>query len=510
MWCIFFTEYWKHQETDLAIRWGVQNVSRIEHKRREFRAQKEITDPVTGEKVAFFSATDRFYRQLLQLPFAIAVALVLGSLIATCFGIEIFITEVYNGPLKWILVFLPTGILTTVLPILVNIMHTFATQLNEFENYETQSSYDFALTQKIFVINFITSYLPVFLTAFVYVPFASVIVPYLDVFSLTVRPFAEHEGQLKTPEAGRFEINPDRLRKQVIYFTVTAQIVGAVTELIVPYVKRKAFAKVKEIQSEIALKKGGAAPDPSEYDAPEEAAFLQRVRNEVELDVYDVTVDLREMVLQFGYLSLFSVVWPLTGVSFLVNNWFELRADAMKICSEMRRPTPFRAESIGPWLGSLMFLTWMGSITEAAMCYMFSNDGIGPDGSPKGIAAWALLLSIFLSEHVFLSVRWAIRLVISKLDSPGRQKERKERYNIRQKYFEESLIALDKISPTGDTREEKISRKSLEDDQRDLSLKTATVEDKFWLRQRGWKETARVGTTMIERVAPDDDEKKTQ
>jgi anoctamin-10 len=104
LWCIVFTEYWKHQEEDLAIRWGVRNVSRIEHLRREFKAEKEVVDPVTGEKTKFFSATRRLYRQLLQVPFAIAVAIVLGSLIATCFGIEIFISEIYNGPLKWILV----------------------------------------------------------------------------------------------------------------------------------------------------------------------------------------------------------------------------------------------------------------------------------------------------------------------------------------------------------------------------------------------------------------------
>ena len=393
------------------------------------------------------------------------------------------------------------------LPILVNIMHTFATHLNDFENYETQSSYDYALTQKIFVINFITSYLPVFLTAFVYVPFATVIVPYLDIFSLTVRPFAEHEGQMKTPTQGTFIINPDRLRKQMIYFTVTAQIVNLGTELIVPYLKRKGFAKVKEIQSERALKRGGAAPDPSEHDLPEEAAFLARVREEAQLGVYDVTTDLREMVLQFGYLSLFSVVWPLTGCSFLANNWLELRADAMKICVDMQRPTPFRAESIGPWLDSVMFLTWAGAMTESALCYMFSNDGVGPDGSPKGIRVWALLLTIILSEHVFLSVRWAIRVAISKLDSAGKQKERRERYIMRRKYFEESLSRLDKLP--GD---EQITGQSLEEDQRDSSLEETTIEDKFWLRQRGWRETASVGKTMIEGTVPEVDakDKKTQ
>jgi anoctamin-10 len=119
LWCIIFVEYWKHQEVDLAVRWGVRNVSHIEHKRKEFRHEFETTDPITGEKIQVFPATTRLQRQLLQLPFAVACVLILGSLIATCFGIEIFISEVYDGPLKSILVSLtgfhrPVTILTVV------------------------------------------------------------------------------------------------------------------------------------------------------------------------------------------------------------------------------------------------------------------------------------------------------------------------------------------------------------------------------------------------------------
>jgi anoctamin-10 len=104
MWCTVFTEYWKQQETDLGVRWGVKGVSNIEVRKREFEPEKQITDPVTGEKVGFFPASKRFQRQLLQIPFALVAAVSLGVVIATCFGIEVFISEVYNGPLKSVLV----------------------------------------------------------------------------------------------------------------------------------------------------------------------------------------------------------------------------------------------------------------------------------------------------------------------------------------------------------------------------------------------------------------------
>lgn len=376
----------------------------------------------------------------------------------------------------------------------------FATRLTNYENYETHGAYETALTQKVFVMNFITSYLPIFLTAFVYVPFGNIIVPYLDVFSLTVKPFAENEKQLKAPEAGQFTINPDRLRKQVFYFTVTAQIVNLGMELIVPYLKRLGFSKYKEMQSERAAKNGGPPPSSTMNDPPEDAAFLKRVREDAERDVYDVTTDLREMVLQFGYLSLFSVVWPLTAVSFVINDWLELRADAIKICVEMQRPTPWRADTIGPWLDSLSFLTWLGSLTTSALVYMFSNDGLGPDGHPANIKAWALLFTILLSEHLFFLFRWGVRVVISKLDSPGLQKERRERFLVRKQYFEENLSQIEKLPKMVDAGE-KITRESLEEDARRSSLRDSSVEEKFWSRQKGWRETVKVGTGFIQRAA---------
>jgi anoctamin-10 len=194
-------------------------------------------------------------------------------------------------------VFIPTGLLTTLVPTITTLLTSVASRLTEYENYETDSGYEVAMTQKIFVLNFITSYLPIFLTAFVYVPFAGYIVPYLDVFSLTVKAFAENEQQMQAPKAG-FEINPARLRKQVIYFTVTAQVVNFAMETVVPWFKRRAARKYREMQIERAAKKGGAAPAPGANDLPEEHEFLKRVRNEAELDEYDVTSDLREMCMQ--------------------------------------------------------------------------------------------------------------------------------------------------------------------------------------------------------------------
>jgi len=104
LWSVIFFEHWKMKEVDLAVRWGVRGVSKIQHPRPQFQWEREAQDPVTGEIVKVYSPFKRLARQLLTIPFALACVVVLGGLIISCFSIEIFITEIYTGPFKQYLV----------------------------------------------------------------------------------------------------------------------------------------------------------------------------------------------------------------------------------------------------------------------------------------------------------------------------------------------------------------------------------------------------------------------
>ncbi|KAK3318408.1 calcium-activated chloride channel-domain-containing protein [Apodospora peruviana] len=509
LWSVVFFEHWKMKEVDLAVQWGVRGVSKIQHPRPQFQFEREAQDPVTGEIIKVYPHFKRFRTQLLQVPFALACVGVLGGLIVSCFSIEIFITEIYTGPFKQYLTFLPTVLLTIFMPTLSALLTQLAERLTTLENYETHDDHQASFVQKIFVLNFITSYTPIFLTAFIYVPFGKILVPYLDVFQLTAQKFTTQEKPLPTKS---WEMNPDRLTKQVIYFTVTAQIVNFATEVIVPYVKRKVFKTVEDVKSEMSEKNA----DIVKKDVEEEADFLARVRNEAELDEYDVTVDYREMVIQFGYLALFSVVWPLTACSFLVNNWVEARSDAVKIAISSQRPIPWRADSIGPWLNALGFLSWLGSVTSAAIVFLFHRSEHGPNGSPWDISGWALLLSILFAEHVYLAVQFLVRHVIHKMDSPGLQKERAQRFRMRKQLLETTFgaqqghDAQDETNGPGLSGGEKITRETLEEEARQLSIKgSGSPEQLFWQRQRGPSETIQIGRNLFSEIAANQTKHKT-
>lgn len=60
------------------------------------------------------------------------------------------------------------------------------------------------------------------------------------------------------------------------------------------------------------------------------------------------------MVTQFGYIVVWSCVWPLAPVFALLNNYFEIRGDVVKITQHVRRPVGDRVETIGSWLDTLV------------------------------------------------------------------------------------------------------------------------------------------------------------
>ena len=59
--------------------------------------------------------------------------------------------------------------------------------------------------------------------------------------------------------------------------------------------------------------------------------------------------DYLEMFLQFGYVFLFSSVFPLAAVWALINNITEIRSDGFKMCRVFQRPFSESAANIGAW-----------------------------------------------------------------------------------------------------------------------------------------------------------------
>lgn len=61
---------------------------------------------------------------------------------------------------------------------------------------------------------------------------------------------------------------------------------------------------------------------------------------------------------------MFVAAFPLAPIFALLNNIVEIRVDAFKFITQMRRPLPDRAEDIGAWFGILRIITYISVVTN--------------------------------------------------------------------------------------------------------------------------------------------------
>lgn len=297
----------------------------------------------------------------------------------------------------------------------------------------------------------------------------------------------------------------------------------------------KEVAKVQE------KRKGGV--DDTAKDAEDEHEFLERVRAEAALPEYTVFHDYAEMALQFGYATLFSLVWPVAPLWSFINNFVELRSDAFKLATQSRRPVPTRGATIGPWLDALVsfslasssrcrcaddyrlqgFITWLGALTNASLVYLYrphlaspaissklssllNSIGSGVVPSFASVAAnngtticttkmelasstssiplirstlWTALLVALATEHVYLLARGSVRFLLHHMYWKGSDAENW----IRRSNLDLKKGYLDEMNMRKGPEELSELSGAVEraEQKRDLE-KSLTGEDQFWSR----------------------------
>jgi hypothetical protein len=74
-----------------------------------------------------------------------------------------------------------------------------------------------------------------------------------------------------------------------------------------------------------------------------------------------------EIIIQYGYLMLFSLTFPLAPLLALINNIFEIQVDKTKFLNFSKRPIPMEANSIGVWRRIITTITYLAIIVNAGV-----------------------------------------------------------------------------------------------------------------------------------------------
>ena len=79
--------------------------------------------------------------------------------------------------------------------------------------------------------------------------------------------------------------------------------------------------------------------------------------------------DIFHLVIQYGFVTLFVAAFPLAPLLALINNIFEIRLDAYKYTTQMRRPLGQQVRSIGIWYGILEGMTYLSVVFNVSYSY---------------------------------------------------------------------------------------------------------------------------------------------
>ncbi|KAH9810692.1 calcium-activated chloride channel-domain-containing protein [Melampsora americana] len=402
LWSLVFVEAWMMKERLLAIRWNSLACYKVEKRRIQFKPEKVVKNVITNELVGYFPGK-REARKFMTVPVLIVFAICLVTIITGITAIELIVGEVYNGPFKKVLSLLPTVCFAACVPQLVSLWKSVAIRLVTWENHTYESAYDRSLTIKMFIVHALVAYASLILTAFVYVPFGSLLIPHLATFthkmikheSVPVEEKAVRYLNKQTLNWSTYSIDNQRLYQQLFAYIFTNQVVNSFTEIGLPY-----LIKIVSLRSDGGISKKDSRMVP---DLEDEKELLERLREEAGLPEYQLFVEYAEMAIQFGYVVLWT--WPIAPFACFINNFFELRTDAIKLTKQSRRPIPTRTDSIGPWLDVLSSLTWFGAVMNTALVYLFQ---------PTQAINASLVLNP-LSEHLFLFSKVLIKKIINRL-----------------------------------------------------------------------------------------------
>lgn len=250
----------------------------------------------------------------------------------------------------------------------------------------------------------------------------------------------------------------EMLRSQLATMLIILQAINHFQEALLPLVFRFYTTKMAEMKRYLRRKSsssGDFAKMKQQWSFDEgrltcldyipeihaEDTRLEEAAREGEMETYEETYDdYLEMFIQFGYVVLFSSVYPAAAFWAVFNNVLEIRADAFKLCVIYQRPISKRVKDIGAWQRTFEIVGAMSIMTNCGLLCL--NPHLRQHASDSmGEVEWVLLF--VLLEHVLIGVRYLLHIAIPERPEWVRVALAKKNYESRQALkFEVSARAI--------------------------------------------------------------------
>ncbi|KAL9888568.1 anoctamin 1 isoform 2-T2 [Glossina fuscipes fuscipes] len=391
-WAALFLELWKRYSAEITHRWDLTGFDvHEEHPRPQYLAKLQHlpatrTDYVTNMKeprvpfwrmrlpAAVFSVS--MVLLLIALAFVALVAVVIYrmSMLAT---LKLRSSPLTTSSAIMVATASAAFVNLCLLYVLNYVYNSLAEYLTELEMWRTQTQFDDSLTLKIYLLQFVNYYASIFYIAFF---------------------------------KGKFVGHPGEYKKFFDYRQEECSSGGCLTELCIQLgiimIGKQAFNTILEVimpffWRRIMWVKVGLTRvfSSKHHDGPKEnqERWLRDLKL-LDWGARSLFPEYLEMVLQYGFVTIFVAAFPLAPFFALLNNILEMRLDAKKLLTHHRRPVSQRVRDIGVWYRILDCIGKLSVITNGFII-AFTSDMIprwvyrglvSPDGSLKGYLEFTL------------------------------------------------------------------------------------------------------------------------
>ncbi|KAH9514072.1 Anoctamin-7 [Bulinus truncatus] len=340
-WAVTFLEYWKRKNASLAHHWDCLDFEEEEERPRPdyaARAPDLKENPITGINEPYFDPSKRIPRILSGIAaIVIMICLVIIFIIAVIMyrvliSIPLFENAQLRARANTIASMTAAIVNLIIIMTLGKVYEKLALKLTQWEMHRTQTEFEDQLTFKVFIFQFVNFYSSIIYVAFFKGKFVGYPGHYNRFFGLRSEE-CNNGGCLI------------ELAQQLGVIMIGKQIINNAQEVIIPKVKGFLHRCKTRLDQNVSHSRWEA-----DYELIENEGLFQ---------------EYLEMILQFGFITIFVAAFPLAPLFALLNNWVEIRLDAHKFVCETRRPVAERAQDIGVWFTILEALAQMAVISNA-------------------------------------------------------------------------------------------------------------------------------------------------
>ena len=225
---------------------------------------------------------------------------------------------------------------------------------------------------------------------------------------------------------GIYQLDIVMLRVNLISVFMVDEIRRIVVEAVIPYLTQNKDEISKDVQDKIKkakTKMGGKVDDDKSTTSADDSKksktmiaeeIIDEEIAELEKEEVETFDDYLEMIMTFGYITLFASAFPLGTTITSLFIYLETKSDTFKFERTARRPFAKKAHDIGTWEIALDILTIMSVFTNIVLCCYASDQidyvlpwlkGMKEDSSTN-------ILTIFGIEHIMVFIVGFLRIVL--------------------------------------------------------------------------------------------------